>query len=307
MNPVDRPRAASPLLKLFGILTVLAVGIAVYEFTQARQAEDSVTAAERVHQTDLAQLQEMAGRARAAEQGQTQLQAQLKEQEAAVQAAKTAAVSPGPRPPAMPAPGKAAAEAARKQSLADGQAFVAAYGAQVKPMLMNLGRAQIERNFSSLIRSGVLTADQIDAMETATAEKWINSLALTPNSVHPDDPNLKDDEIKQILGDEGFKSFEDFRRLQPLERTVTDISSMSVFRPFTPDQSNQLLKVIANANSTYQSGGRVTPQTTDWNQVIAQSQSFLSESQLNAVKAEAQLPQIMGLIKEFYDAQAPKK
>jgi hypothetical protein len=305
-NPVDPPRPASPLSKILGILAVAAVGIAVYEFTKASQAEDSLAAAERVHQADVARLQELTERARAAEQGHAQAQAQLKEQVAATQAAKTAAMPPAPRPAATP-PGKAAAEAARKQSLTDGQAFIASYGAQVKPMLMNIGRAQIERNFSSLIRSGVLTPAQIEALETATAEKWIDSIAVTPNSVHPDDPNLKDEEIKGILGDEGFKNFEDFRRLQPLERLVNDVSSMSVFRPFTPEQSNQLLKVIAAANSSYQGGGRVNPQAIDWKHVIAQSGSFLSESQLTAVKAEAQLPQIMGLIKEFYDAQAPKK
>ena len=307
MNPVNHPRSTSPLLKLFGILAVATVGIAVYEFTQARRAEDSLTAAERTHQADLARLQELTERTRVAEQGQAQLQTQLREQGAAAQAAKAAAVAPAPRPTAAPAPDKAAAEIARKQSLVDGQAFIATYGAQVKPMLMNLGRAQIERNFSSLIRSGALTPAQIDALETATAEKWIDSLALTPTSVHPDNPNLKDEELKAILGDEGFKSMEDFRRLQPLERAVSDISSMSVFQPFTPEQSNQLLKVLANANSAYQSGGKVTPQTIDWNQVITQSQSFLSESQLTAVKAEAQLPQIMGLIKDFYQAQPPKK
>jgi hypothetical protein len=312
MHPVDRPRPPSlhsKLAKVLGILAVVAAGIALYEFINAKGAEISLAAAERTHQADLARLQEMIERVRAAERGQSQLQVQVREQGAAIQAVKIAAASPTNRPAAnaAPPPGKAATEAAHQQSLVDGQAFIAAYGAQVKPMLMNIGRAQIERNFASLLRSGVLTPAQIEALETATAEKWIDNIALTPNSVHPDNPNLKDEELKAILGEDGFKSLEDFRRLQPLERVVNDISSMSVFRSFTPEQSNQLLKVIANANSAYQSGGRVNPQATDWNQVIAQSQSFLSESQLNAVKAEAQLPQIMGLIKDFYQAQPPKK
>jgi len=290
-----------------GIVTVLAVGFAVYEFTSAQKSEDSLVAASGIHQSDVVRQQELAQRAAAAEQAQAQLKAQLAEQRTAAEAAKAALEAPGARPARGANPGGAAADAARKKAQEDGRAFIATLGAQARPMLMNIGRAQIERNFSSLIRSGMLTPAQIEALETATAEHWIDSIEVTPNSIHPGDPNLKDDELRRVLGDDGFTSFEEARRMQPLQGAVSDISSMSVFAPFTPEQSKQLLQVVASASSAYQSGGKVTPQSIDWNQVIAQSQSFLSESQLNAVKAEADFPRLMTLIKQFYQTQPTTK
>lgn len=288
-----------------GIATVLAVSFAVYETTSAQKAEASLVTANRIHQSDVAKQQELSERVAVAEQAQAQLKAQLAEQRTAAEAAKAAVEVPSARSARGANAGGAAADAARKKAQEDGQAFIAMFNAQVRPMLMNVGRAQIERNFSSLIRSGMLTPAQIEALETATAEHWIDSIEVTPNSIHPGDPNLKDDELKRVLGDDGFKSFEEARRMQPLQGAVNDISSMSVFAPLTPEQSKQLLQVVAGASSVYQSGGKGTPQSIDWDKVITQSQSFLSESQLNAVKAEAQLPQIMTLIKQFYQNQPP--
>ncbi|HVS54603.1 MAG TPA: hypothetical protein VHD62_19765 [Opitutaceae bacterium] len=306
MNSSASPHRNSPLVPVLSVIAVLAVGFAVFEFTSAQKAEDSLAAATRLHQADLARQEDLTQKAAAAEQAQAQLKTQLAEQRAAVEAAQASQAAQAARvarPSANPADNPAAA--ARKRAQEDGQAFMAMFETQVRPLLMNIGRAQIERNFSNLIRSGKLTPAQIEALEAATAEHWINTIEVTPGSIHPGDPNLKDEDLRRVLGDEGFKSFEEARRLQPLQSAVSDISSMSVFVPLTPEQSKQLLQVVASATPAYQTGGRVTPQSIDWEQVIAQSQSFLSEPQLNAVKAEAQLPQVMALIKQFYQAQSP--
>ncbi len=305
MNPSVPPNSSKPRLAIaLGILTVLAVGFAVYEFSAAQQSAESLAAANRLHQADLARQQELTEQVAAAEQARTQLTAQLTQQRTAADAAR-AAVAAAATPPARgAAPGASTAAAeARKKAQEDGRAFLAMFGDQAKPMLMNIGRAQIERNFSALIRSGLLTPAQIEDLETATAEHWLASIEVTPGSIHPGDPNLKDDELKALLGEDGFKSFTEARRLQPLQNAVNDISSMSVFAPLNAEQSKQLLQVVANASNAYQTGERPNPQSIDWNQVIAQSQSFLSEPQLTAVKAEAQLPQIMTLIKQFYQTQ----
>lgn len=302
MNSSASPNNGSRLVIAMGVVTVIALGFALFEFISARKSEESLAAATRVHRADVVRQEELTQKAAAAEQAHAQLKAQLVGQRAAVEAPQA---TPAERPvsAAAPNPAENPAAAARKKAREDGQAFMTMFDAQVRPMLMNVGRAQIERNFSNLIRSGKLTPAQIEALETATAEHWIRTIEVAPGSIHPGDPNLKDDELRRVLGDDGFKSFEEARRLQPLQAAVTDISSMSVFVPFTPEQSKQLLQVVTNASAAYQTGGKVTPQSVDWNQVIAQSQSFLSEPQLNAVKAEAQLPQIMTLIKQFYQAQ----
>lgn len=307
MNPTVPSNRRPTLAIVLTIVAVVAAGFAVFEFTSAQTLEESLAAAGQTHQSDLAKQEELTRRAAAAERAQAELKVQLAELRTTAEAARAVAEAPAPRPARSANAAPMAAAEVRKKAQEDGQAFLAALGTQARPMLMNIGRAQIERNFAGLIRSGLLSPAQIEALETATAEHWIDSIEVTPNSVHPGDPNLKEDELRRILGDDGYKSFEEARRLQPVQNAVNDISSMSIFAPLTPEQSKQLVQVVASASSAYQTGGRVTPQSIDWDRVVAQSQAFLSESQLTAVKAEAQLPQVMTLIKQFYQTQPPPK
>jgi hypothetical protein len=182
MNSSAPQNSRSRLLVALGVVTVLAIGFAILEFTLAQKSKDSLTAAARVHQADVVRQQELTQKVAAAEQAQAQLKTQL--------AAQTAAPPRQPAPPVR-SPGESAADAARKKAQEDGQAFMAMFDAQVRPLLMNVGRAQIERNFANLIRSGKLTPAQIEALEAATAEHWIGTIEVAPNSIHPGDPNLK--------------------------------------------------------------------------------------------------------------------
>ena len=71
--------------------------------------------------------------------------------------------------------------------------------------------------------------------------------------------------------------------------------------------STPLLNLLANSSNPYASGGKASLQSVNWDQVLPQAQGFLSEPQLAALKAEAQLPQIMSLIKDFYQKNPPAK
>jgi len=70
---------------------------------------------------------------------------------------------------------------------------------------------------------------------------------------------------------------------------------------------NQLLNVITNASSGYVNGGKANQQSLDWNQVMSQAPGILSEAQMTALKAESQLPQLMPLVKQFYQNQPSAK
>jgi hypothetical protein len=303
MSPTHPQKSASGLF--FGamvVMVLLAIGFGGYESSQARQAEASLAAEREKHEADEAQLRQLSGSAKAASDRIAALQAALQQQTSAgSQASQTAANAAKAAKPAS-----AAAQEAKAKALADGQEFLATYG-QSRDMLISIGKAQVARNFSGFIRSGAVTPAQIDELETRTSEHWLQSLAVAPNSVHPTDPNLSDAELKGILGEQGFQQFQDYGRMQPLLGMVNDISSMSITAPLSIEQSTQLLSVLAGASSTYQSGGKANPQSIDWNQAMAQAQGVLSEPQFNALKAEAQLPQLMDLVKQFYQARAPAK
>jgi hypothetical protein len=190
-------------------------------------------------------------------------------------------------------------------AMVDGQAFLAAYG-QSREMLFELGKAQSARNYAAFVQSAGISPEVADALAAKTSEYWIEKLAVMPGGVHPGDPNLPDDEVKAILGEQGFQQLQEFRRVQPLQGVVGDVSTLSVGAPLTPTQSAQLLTIFANASSSYQSGGVARPPTVDWDQVMIQAQGVLSPVQLNALKAEAQGPKVMALIAQFYKDREAK-
>jgi hypothetical protein len=73
--------------------------------------------------------------------------------------------------------------------------------------------------------------------------------------------------------------------------------------PLTQPQATRLREILANASTSYQAGGKAEPATIDWSRVMEQAQGFLTPPQFSALKADAQLPQISLLMKQFYQQQ----
>ncbi len=287
-------------------LIVLAIGFAIYEFTAARQAEASLATANHEHQVDQARLQELANDARVAAQKQADLQKLVDEHQRVAAVAAPAPVSDEASQADKAAKAAAAARMAKATGLADGQAFLSSFG-QSREMLVEIGKAQIGRNYAQFFRLAGLSPAQIDDLENQTAAHWLDTITVAPNSIHPGDPELPDDKLKTILGDQGFQQLQDYRRIQPLQGMVSDISSLATSAPLTPEQATQLLGILGNASDSYRGGGKANPQLIDWSQVLVQAQGVLSEAQLTALKAEAQLPQVMSLVKQFYQNQPTGK
>jgi len=281
------------------IVTLLAIASAGYQFKIAHDSAALLTSVTRERNALQAQLAMAKNRVRLLEDRQSKLEQTLQQQRTTAEDAKVALDEQAAK----------AAEARRNaaaKALADGQAFLAAYG-QTHDMLLTIGKAQIARKFAGLIESGAITPEQIDRLENKMAEHWIQSISLTPTRIHPSDENLPDDQLKDILGDQGFQQFQNYKRIQPLQGLVNDISSLSISAPINPSQYTQLLNVLANASSSYASGGKADPQSVDWNQVLPQAQGILSEAQINALKAESQLFQLDPLMEQFYQNQQPPK
>jgi hypothetical protein len=295
MDPKNTQNNSAAVIPVLGLVAVLAAAFFYLEYRAAERLTASLALATSTHQADQAHLQQLTKKVQASEQRQAEL-------EKALQQARVATDAPG-----RPARAADSSQAAKAKALADGQAFMTAYGQPAHDMLIAIGKAQVARNFAALIESGAITAAQAEAIENQTAEHWIDSMAVTPNSIHPTDPNLSEDQLKGILGDQGFQQYQNYQRMQPLQGLVNDVSSLSFAAPLSPGQSTQLLTVLANSSSNYVGGGKANPQSVNWDQVLPLAQGILSEQQIAALKAEAALPQLMSMVKEFYQNHPPAK
>jgi RNA polymerase sigma factor (sigma-70 family) len=300
--------SAKAIISIAAIATLAGVAASVHEYNQARVAEKAVADAARTHQADQARIQQLGESVKTSGQRQADLEKALQLQQATSDDSKASLEELRAKAAVDAAADKAAsARAAKAKALADGQAFLAAYGDQARDMLRALGKAQLTRNYALLADSGLFTPEQMNDLETQTAELWMQNLSITPNSIRPGDGNLPPDQLQSILGEQGYQEYQNFARMQPVAGFVTDASTLSTTEPLSPQQSIQLLNLIANASSSYVSGGKADPQTVDWGQVLPQAQGILSPAQYNALSAESQGTQVMGLVRQYYQSQSPAK
>jgi RNA polymerase sigma factor (sigma-70 family) len=289
------------------MVAAVAVGTAVYE----RRAQE-------IAQTEVARLTGDAQRLtqrideleRAWKVAESKVQAAVKDgaqQQPLQKSADDAKTSDAPSArPSATATAREKADKAKEVALADGREFISTNN-QGRALVIDIGRAQIARNYAGFYQMAKLSPAQIEEFENETNAQWLATVVMTPTSIYPSDPNLPAEKARAILGEDGFAQLEKFRRLQPLQGVVNQISNLSPEAPLTREQSAQLLNIFANASPAYQAGGKGDPKTIDWNQAEAQARSVLNSSQLEALHAQSLFPPLMTLIKEFYQDRAPAK
>ena len=299
---------AKTAIVLSVIVSLTVTGI--YEAHQASVLKSRVQSLEQEQAGPAAQLTALREQNRQLREQQARAQKTVEEQQQQLQKfARGASAKDSQAPSDQPGAAAAArekAEKAKATALADGREFIAT-SSQGRAILIDIGRAQIARNYAAFYRMAKLTPAQIEEFENQTNAQWLSTTVMTPNSIHPEQPSLPDEQVRAILGEAGFAQLEQFRRMQPVQGVVNEISNLSPDAPLSRDQSVQLLTIFANATPGYQSGGKADPKTIDWNQVEAQAQSVLTESQLNALRAQSQFPPLMTLLKGFYENRAPAK
>jgi hypothetical protein len=86
---------------------------------------------------------------------------------------------------------------------------------------------------------------------------------------------------RELLGEAGFRQLQDFERTADLRDLVRGMAGAATVAgtPFTPQQAEQLIQVLANANDKYRTGGKASVQNTDWDAVEAPARAILSEAQ----------------------------
>ena len=107
---------------------------------------------------------------------------------------------------------------------------------------------------------------------------------------------------KEILGDAGYLSLQQYNRLQPLLVFTTSVASDLAYagNPLSAPQVDLLLDVLGNASNQYQTGGRADPVTVDSKRVLQQAEQTLTPIQFAAVQATTNQIELMKLQKQFY-------
>ena len=116
-----------------------------------------------------------------------------------------------------------------------------------------------------------------------------------------------------LLGTEGCEQLQNYERTLPVRGFVNDISGDLAFSetPLTPQQGDQLVQLLLNANAGYQAGGVASPprltddymslmasrslaqESTDWNSIQGQARELLSDTQFAVLGARIEENQTM--------------
>jgi len=291
-----------------GVIGTLAV-TGVYKGHQASVLKERVQSLEQEQTEPAAQLTALREQNRQLREQHAQLQQTLSQQQQPQKSSSSDSAVNNDAPSNQQSAAAAAREKAAKEketALADAREFITKND-QGRALLIDIGRAQIARNYAAFYQMAQLSTAQIEEFENQTNAYWLSKTVMTPTSIHPDKSVLPDEQARAVLGEAGFAQFQQFQRMQPVQGVVNGIASLTSDTPLSREQSAKLLAIVANASPAYQSGGKADPKTIDWNQAEAQARTVLNGPQLEAMHAQSQFPQLMTLMKEFYQNRPPAK
>jgi len=158
-------------------------------------------------------------------------------------------------------------------------------------------RVELGMTYGPFFRMANLTPDQVAKLTDALARHAefmtdlsavMNAQTITNrqdatvwNDMRHDSQKELDVAVQSILGDDGFAEFQLYEREKPAWGQVgafaagLDIADM----PMSFEQSEQLVKIIANASAPYQDGKTVDYGKIDWDAVDAGAQKILTPEQ----------------------------
>ena len=92
---------------------------------------------------------------------------------------------------------------------------------------------------------------------------------------------------RALLGDKGYHELQGYERTLAPRELMRSLAAVAVVEgvPFSPQQIEQLIGLAASASSGYRKGGTAGTIDVDWDLVLEQSRSLLSERQFALVKS----------------------
>jgi len=266
-------------------MTALALVIGWKSVRAARAAESAVAVVARNRVNAEKDLRQEAARLAAAEKDRSVLQSQLDELQKPRRTEKV--------PPLPPTVALNNVERVIKASLEK--------SAQIKedPKVQNLSfaslRVSLAAKYAYLFRTLGLSSEQSEKFLDITLKRLEQNEDLVAvvraQGLSVDDPMV--DQLglqmrqecetaqRELLDEAGFRQLQDFERTADMRELVRSMAGAATVAgtPFTPQQAEQLIQVLANANDKYRSGGKASVQNTDWGAVEAPARAILSETQ----------------------------
>ena len=243
------------------LLGFSSLGLAAYEARSAQALHESLAGATGAYQAEQAQLRLLGQAAQAAHQRSLSLEKQI----GLAASGRTGAMA-------------AAQQAALEKAKADGQAFIRAFP-QYREALHVVEQTQLEESCGAFFRAARLSPAQVRQFIELTEQVHVRSLAVNPEGgIYPTVNYPSADELRPILGDEGVRQFEDYRRsLKAREVWQTlQIQGGLAGTMLSVGQVDQLTGILAHASSAYREGRDFTVATLDWPAATALVQSTVA-------------------------------
>ena len=278
------------------VLAALAVGTAVYEVRETRQAETVLAKATQENaalrerlQGEAARTAEIEKKARSAEALAASLKKSADEADAArklVEQAKQAAAAKSGAGPA-------------------GNFFVDVVMTNPEYQELNArhNHSLLRFTYGPLYRKLGLSTQQIANFEAAMDEQEQTCsdalLAARSQQVSYEDPSLAplkasvfkpaDDKLRATLGDAGFEQYTAYRKTMDSRAAVDSLATALYYTetPLTAGQADQLTQLVAanTGKRSVDAVGITTLGEIDWDKVSTQAQGILSSPQLNLLQA----------------------
>lgn len=268
MNDATPNSGSSGLFALgLALVAAIALGAAMDQFMELRRLRLLLGTQELAIGRVEAQLQSL-GRQR---QSDTRKLAALAAQQ---QARRNAAEAAAAQNAGAAAGGRS--QQSREKAIADAKAFFAA-NPEALVSLRRIAKIQFESVYGPFIRSAGLNADQAARLEDAVINSWIENTGISaPGAIYVAQQQAGQDLLEPILGDAGYKAFQDYQRAMPAQRFSTQVATEAGYlsSPLTADQLTQLSLIVAGASTSYQNGRTATLDTVDWDAVLQQSNSL---------------------------------
>ena len=104
--------------------------------------------------------------------------------------------------------------------------------------------------------------------------------------------------LRDLLGDSGYQRFQDYGRTAWIRGMVSAMAGVAVVEraPFSAQQVDAVVQVIANANESYGRGGYPLPRDVDWGAVEIQVRGILSDEQFRILTTMDPGPNRVGFV-----------
>jgi hypothetical protein len=87
--------------------------------------------------------------------------------------------------------------------------------------------------------------------------------------------------LRELLGETGYAQLQDYERSSWMRQMVSAVAGVAVLEhaPFSAQQADELVGIIAGASKRYQQGGSATDDDIDWDAVLLQAKAILTAEQ----------------------------